>query len=230
MTTVDRPLALGELLAETVRMYGERFWAAIGIGAVVAGAFLVAILTHWAIQIVVVPSAFAACYAAAARVVSGDDFSEAWAQVAVRAGELLALAGVVALPLVLGLLELGYLFLLPAAGWLAFAGFSIPVVMLEREGGLHGVFGRIAYGLDRAMALARVEYLHAVGVAAALMIATLLIGIVLSVTLAGFADNSGVAAAILVQLVLAPFFFFGLSILYFEQKARAVSSPRPRKT
>lgn len=227
MTAVDRPLGLGELLAETVRLYGERFWAALGIGAVVAGTFLVAILAHWAIQMVVVPASFAACFAAASRLASGDPFSEAWAQVAVRAIELVALAGVVALPLVLGFLELSYLFLLPAAAWLGFTSFSIPVVMLEREAGLHGAFGRIAYALDRAMTLARVEYLHAVGVAAALMVATLLCGFVLAIALAGFAENGGVAAAALAQLVLGPFFFLGLAILYFEQKARAVSS-RPR--
>jgi hypothetical protein len=34
-------------------------------------------------------------------------------------------------------------------------------------------------------------------------------------------------AVLLAQIVLAPLFFLGLSILYFEQKARAVSS-RPR--
>ena len=44
--------------------------------------------------------------------------------------------------------------------------------------------------------------------------------------LEGFADNGGLAATTLVQIVLAPFFFLGLSVLYFEQKARALY-PRP---
>jgi hypothetical protein len=34
----------------------------------------------------------------------------------------------------------------------------------------------------------------------------------------------------LTQVVLAPFFFFGLSVLYFEQNARALSSPREQQT
>jgi hypothetical protein len=42
----------------------------------------------------------------------------------------------------------------------------------------------------------------------------------------GFADNGQVIATALVQVVLAPFFFIGLSVLYYEQQARAaVSSP-----
>ena len=40
--TVDHPLKLGELLGETVRLYGERLWAAAGIGAFLGGAVLVA--------------------------------------------------------------------------------------------------------------------------------------------------------------------------------------------
>jgi hypothetical protein len=39
---VDRPLKLGEFLAETVRLYGERLWAAAGIGAFLGGAVLAA--------------------------------------------------------------------------------------------------------------------------------------------------------------------------------------------
>ncbi len=50
-------------------------------------------------------------------------------------------------------------------------------------------------------------------------------GQLLVALLRGFADNGGLAATALVQIVLAPFFFLGLSVLYFEQKARAVSSP-----
>ena len=105
-------------------------------------------------------------------------------------------------------------------------GFSIPVAMLERDPEVTNPFDRIAYSLLRSIRLARAEYLHALGVIAALLMIYLLIGIVLGVALVGFADNGEVIAAALVQVVLAPFFFLGLSILYFEQRARAaVSSP-----
>ena len=98
--------------------------------------------------------------------------------------------------------------------------------MLERDPDVKNAFDRIAFSLLRSIRLARVEYLHALGVVAALIIVYLVLGIVLAVGLVGFADNGQVIATALIQVVLAPFFFIGLSVLYYEQQARAaVSSP-----
>ena len=225
MSPPERPLPLGELFAETIRIYGERTRAAFGLGAVVAGSFLLARVVPSLLEVLVVALAFTAVYGAAARIVSGDSFAEAWAQVGVRAPVLVVLTFVVAVPFALAV---GYLLLIVLAVlWLALAGFSIPAAMLEREGNPEGVFGRIAYALDRSLRLARVEYLHAAGVVAALVIAYVVFSIVIGIALVGFADNGETVAAALVQLVLAPFFFLGLSVLYYEQRARAaVSSPR----
>ena len=224
MSPPDRPLMLGELLSETVRIYTARPWAAIGLGVVEGGAFLLTRATPDLLDALVLAAAFAIIYGAAARLVSGDTFMEAWAQVGLRAPTLVVLTFVVAVPAVIAL---QYLFLLViGALWLALVGFSIPVAMLERDPEVTNPFDRIAYSLLRSIRLARAEYLHALGVIAALLMIYLLIGIVLGVALVGFADNGEVIAAALVQVVLAPFFFLGLSILYFEQRARAaVSSP-----
>jgi hypothetical protein len=221
----DRPLPLGEVIAETIRLYSERPRAALGLGAVVAGAFLLARVVPTLLEVLVIALAFTAVYGAAARIVSGDSFGEAWAQVGVRAPALVILTFVVAVPFAIAV---GYLFLLVLAVlWLALSGFSIPVTMLEREGNRDGVFGRIAYALDRSLRLARVEYLHAAGIVAALVIAYVLLSVLIGAALVGFADNGKVVAAALVQLVLAPLFFLGLAVLYYEQRARAaVSSPR----
>jgi hypothetical protein len=54
------------------------------------------------------------------------------------------------------------------------------------------------------------------------------LGIVLAATLVGFADNGRAVAVAIAQVILAPLFFLGLSVLYFEQKVRALSS-RPAK-
>jgi F0F1-type ATP synthase assembly protein I len=62
---------------------------------------------------------------------------------------------------------------------------------------------------------------HAFGVAAILIVITLLVGVVLAIALAGFAENGQVVAIALSQIVLSPFFFIGLTVLYFEQRARA---------
>jgi hypothetical protein len=218
-------LPLGEVIAETIRLYSERPRAALGLGAVVAGAFLLARVVPTLVEVLVVALAFTAVYGAAARIVSGDSFGEAWAQVGVRAPALVILTFVVAVPFAIAV---GYLLLLVLAVlWLALSGFSIPVTMLEREGNRDGVFGRIAYALDRSLRLARVEYLHAAGIVAALVIAYVLLSVLIGAALVGFADNGKVVAAALVQLVLAPLFFLGLAVLYYEQRARAaVSSPR----
>ena len=218
MNAIGRPLGLGELLAETIRLYGARSAAALGVGTVVAGGVLLAAALPWFGAAAVIVAVFTAAYAAAARVARGDGFREAWAQVALRAPALAALALVVVAPVVL-VLAAGSIFgLLPAAFWLGLMGFAIPVAALERA--------RPLDALRRSLVLARAEYLHATGVAAALLLSNVLLDIVLAGAVVSFARNSTVAAHALAQLVLAPLFFLGLSALYFEQKARAVSSPR----
>jgi hypothetical protein len=224
VTPPDRPLTLGEILSETVRIYTQRPWAALGIGVVVGGANLLAAVTPDLLDVLVLAFAFALTYGAAARLVSGDSFMEAWAQVGLRLPVLVVFTFVVAVPAVISLTYL-FLFVI-AAAWLAFLGFSIPVAMLERDPDVNNAFDRIAFSLLRSIRLARVEYLHALGVVAGLIIVYLVLGIALAVGLAGFADNGQAIATALTQVVLAPFFFIGLSVLYFEQRARAaVSSP-----
>jgi hypothetical protein len=224
LTTVDRPLGLGEILAETIRLYGERLWAALALGVVYTAAIAGAALVHDALYYLVAAFMVAAAYAGAVRIAVGDSFGEAWGQVAVRLPVVLVLALVVGLPFVLATSYL--VFLLIAAAWIGLVGFAVPVAMLEREGE-KSLAARIAYPLERALALARVDLLHAAGVAAALVLLNYVLAIVLGGALTGFGDNSRAVAILLAQVVLAPFFFLGLAILYFEQKARAVSS-RPR--
>jgi hypothetical protein len=226
--TVERPLGLSELLAATVHLYGSRFTAALGLGIPVAGAFLATLATPTVLDIIIVAFAFTATYAAAARVAAGDRLLEAWAQAGLRLPILLVLTVVVAVPFALAV---GQLFLLVVAvAWLALTGFSIPVAMLESDAETTSWFGRLSYALSRSVWLARVEYLHAVGIAAALVMVEIVLGIILATTLVGFADNDRTAAIAITQIVLAPFFFLGLSVLYFEQKARALSSPREPRT
>ena len=55
----------------------------------------------------------------------------------------------------------------------------------------------------------------------------LLLGPVIAVLLTGFADNGRLAATVIANGVVGPFFFLGLSLLYFEQKARKALSGAP---
>jgi hypothetical protein len=226
VATIERPLALGEVLAETVRFYGERFWAAVGLGAVVVGGFLLLVLVRSDVPgIAILAVAFTAVYAAAARLVGGDGFTEAWAQTALRAPVLVVLSAVVSVPLALGVFGDPILILF-SAFWLAFSGFAIPVAVLERSTAGDGWLQRLGHAMSRSLELARVNYVHAAGVVATLLIVYHLLGQLLAASLSGFAENAGLGAFLLTQLVLAPFFFLGLAVLYFEQNARAVSSRR----
>ena len=213
---IDRPLALGDVVAEAVRIYGARIWAALGLGAVVGAAFLVVAVTPRGVGIAAVSLAITLAYAAAARLVSGDRFLEAWAQVGLRLPVLLVLTLIVSLPFAVAVSYL--ILLLAGAAWLALVGFSIPVAVLEPGG--------LGHALRRSLTLARAEYLHALGVTAALLVIVLLVGIILAGALVAFAENERIGAVVLTQVVLSPLFFLGLAVLYFEQSARALSSPR----
>jgi hypothetical protein len=224
---IDRPLKLGELLAETVRLYGERLFAMAGIGALLAGAIvLVGVVEHLLVVIAVVAPAFTVCYAVAARVALGDPAVEAWAQVGLRAAVLAPLTIIVSLPFVLGNVDV--LILVFSVAWLSFVGLAIPVAMVERAPNGTSWFGQIGFSVTRATDLARVEFLHVLGICAALTVIYALLGPILGVLLTGFAENGGLAARALSNGVLGPFFFLGLSVLYFEQRARALSSPQPK--
>lgn len=220
--TIDRPLALSELLAEAVRLYGHRFTAAIGLGLPTGAAFLATLATPLALDIVILAIVFTASFAVAARLTAGDPFWEAWAQTGVRLPTLAVLTVVVAVPFAVAVTQL--FLLVPAVAWLGLMGFSIPVAMLEQDPQARNWFERVGFTLSRSVALARVELLHAIGIAAALFLVDVVLGIVLASALVGFADNGREIAVAIAQVILAPLFFLGLSVLYFEQRARALSS------
>lgn len=215
---------LGELISETIRIYTQRPWAAIGMGLVVGGADLLAAMTPDLLDVLLIALAVTAVFAGASRLVSGDTFGEAWAQVALRSPVLLVLTFVVTVPALIAIPI--YFLLIIGALWVALMGFSIPVAMLEHDPEVRNAFDRIAHSLLRSIQLARVEYLHALGVFAALLMIYVVVAFALGAALVGFADNGAHVAGALVRVVLAPFVFIGLSVLYFDQRARAaVSSP-----
>ena len=225
MSPPDRPLKLGEILAETVSIYGERLRAAIGLGLVYAVVVVAASLVHLAVSYVVAALMFTMASGVAVRLVAGDTFREGWAQVLVRFPVILILAVVVGVPFALAS-YLSVLFIL-VAFWLGLTVFAVPAAMVEQTRASGGAFQVVSYALERTLTLAKVDYLHATGVVAALLIINVVFNVLIAGLLIGLADNETRIAAALVQVVLAPFFFLGLSVLYFEQRARAaVSSGR----
>ena len=225
---LDRPLRLGEVLAETTRLYGARIWAAVGLGVVTAGTFILGLVLPTAAAIALLALSLAVCWAAATRLVAGDSFGEAWAQVAVRMPVLLVLTAVATVPFALALSQQLVLVIF-AVGWLAGTGFAIPAAVMEKPAEPLDFFHRLGWLLRRSIELARAEFLHAVGVMSALVILYLFLSTILFGALRGFAEQADVAAAAIAQAVLAPFFFLGFAVLYFEQRARALSSRGGRR-
>ncbi len=220
----DRPLRLGEVFAETVRLYGERIWAALGLGLVTALAFVAGLFVHPIGVAIILSIAITGCWAAATRILGGDDFGAAWRVVAAHALPLLVFTFVATLPFALALSQL--VLIVVAVAWLAAIGFTIPVSVAEEPPEGLDLLHRLGFDLRRSIELARAEYLHAVGVIAALVLLYILLSIILIGALQGFAENGEVAAVAIAQVVLAPFFYLGLAVLYFDQRARAISSGR----
>jgi hypothetical protein len=229
VTTLDveirKPLRLGEVIAAAVRIYGGRPLEFLALGLLQGAALVATVWLPFVADLVIVALAFGFAFAIVVRLVVGDSFGQA-----VRCS--LGLAAVVAtLGLVVGMpfsFAASFLvFLIVAAAWLGLSAFAIPAAMVEAPSD-PSYAGRVASALRRTVELARAEYIHAFGVAAILIVITLLFGIVLSLALFSFAENGRIVAVALSQIVLSPFFFIGLTVLYFDQQARADERGRGR--
>jgi hypothetical protein len=222
LSPTERPLRLGEVFAETIRVYGERIWFAFGLGVCVAAVIsIAAVIQNDAVTVAVFTWMFAAVFAIAVRYISGDSPGAALRLVGARAPVLFVLGLVVTLPLTIGVFD--PLIGLVVAFWMGVVGFAIPVAVTEDVSG--GFVDRLARALRRSYLIGRLAYFHAVGVVAAFVIVYGVLGRMLVEALGGFADNGLVAAVLITEGFLLPFFFLGLSVLFFEQRSRAISSP-----
>ena len=100
-----------------------------------------------------------------------------------------------------------------------------PVVVLEQL--------PVRQAFRRAVALARADYVHALGSLCTLVIIYFLMRLGLFFLLRGGSLNSERVAAFLADVVISPLLFLGAALLYFDQAARAArgvgSAPRPRR-
>jgi hypothetical protein len=114
------------------------------------------------------------------------------------------------------------LYILPAVAWLALVGLAVPVVVSENVG--------VAAALRRAFALARADYVHALGSLATLLLVFGLTRLMLAVLLRSQGETTDRIAAFLADLVLSPILYLGAALLYYDQAARLLDSSRPRRT
>jgi hypothetical protein len=205
---------VGQLVAETLRLYGAAFWRALPLGLGVAVADqLVRDLTFGAqvLALLAFSPLFTLSFAAAAVVVSGRNPPLGRWVTAVALGTLAFAPAAFLLPW----------FALAAFAWLALVGLVVPVTMIEST--------PVGSAFPRAFRLARADYVHALGSLATLGILFFVTRLMLALLLRDAGDQAERIAIFLADLVLAPVVFLGSVLLYIDQVARLESPRRPRK-
>jgi hypothetical protein len=208
---------VGQLVAETIRLYGARFWRALPLGLPIAVLDQLELGRSNEARIALF-LAFAPLLALA------FTYASALAGQAEPTWRRLAVATAIGTAVLLPVSLLFTWFVLIAAIYLAFVGLAVPVAVLEGAGPRRA--------LRRAVELGRADYVHALGSIAALVIVFFLSRQLLVVLLHGQADEAIRVAIFLADVVLAPMLLLGTALLYFDQAARAdAGSPEraPRK-
>jgi len=210
---------VGQLVAESIRLYGARFWPslALGIGPALIG--VAAAELHGVARVLVVigvgPLVLAASYAGAVALVRPIGRGR-------YVGVALAAGYVAFLPVCVSRLWIFPGIYLVALAWLALVGLSVPAALVERRG--------YADALRRGVQLARADYVHALGSLATLAITIFLTGLVIFFSLREGSGQALRIAAVLAFIVLAPLFVLGAAVLYVDQAARVESGgPRARR-
>jgi hypothetical protein len=206
----ERPA--GQLVGETLKLYGRTFWRSLGLGLPAAAAFAVPQLLDGTPFLVATPllvaTLFAVSYVGAVAIAAGSripvlrPFVAGW---------------LVFLPFQFLLL----IFVLPGLAWLAAVGLVVPVLALER------LPWRDAF--VRAYRLARADFPHALGSLAALFIVGFITWTTMTFLLRDFGEQGATTASVIAVAVIAPVFFLGLAMLYFDQEARENAKRVPRR-
>jgi hypothetical protein len=204
---------VGQLVAESLKLYARGFWIALPLGLPLAVADAASVrrsLAERIVLLVVAAPAFTAAYVwASALAASIRPSRETWLR-ALLVGTLAFVPAAVFFPW----------FALLSVAWLALVGLVVPVIVVE------DVPPRSA--IRRAVALCRIDYVHALGSLATLVIVFALTRFVLVFLLREQADNTLRVAIFLADLIISPVVFLGAALLYFDQAARVGSSTRER--
>jgi hypothetical protein len=205
---------VGQLVAESIRLFGGNFVRALPIGLVVAGinqATLGLGRIPTGIVLLLAGPVFTLAYAYATQLVSGVHASAGAWVVSLVAGTLVWAPAALLFPW----------FALAAVLWLGLVGLAVPAAMVERTS--------VTDSLRRGLALGRVDYLHAAGSLATVVILFVLVRLGLALLLESQADNTVRTALFLADTVLAPMLFLGGAVLYGDQEARLRSREERRE-
>lgn len=197
---------IGQLVAETIRLYRDHFWRALVLG--IAPALLLVASAEWkshlALTILVVVSAVvnSAVYVAACVIVI----------------DLQPERRVLLTAFLVGLVVWLPAFFIPVV-WFAAFGLAVPAALAERVD--------YAEALRRGWRLFRADVVHAFFGVLALVAVTFLTGAVLFVLLRAGSQQGIRVAAGLASLVLSPILYLGAALLYVDQRARLDRVPAP---
>ena len=210
---------VGQLVAETIRLYGDRFWPALvlGLGLAILDAVVVPLpdLVQFAVAAGAGEVLMTASFIGASLIVSGVRPTRR----AVWNGFLcgfLVWPPAALLPLAFAFFGNIYValigFALPSLAWLAYVGLSVPVAVIERVG--------VRAAIGRGVELARADYVHVLGSLTTLVFVYFLTREMLFFLLRGTAGNEAYVAAFLADAVISPMLFLGSALLYVDQTAR----------
>jgi hypothetical protein len=209
---------VGQTVAETIRLYGDRFWPSIALGLGPAILFAVVQPLPSVLQLPIAAGAgsvlMTASYIGACVIVGGPAPRHAiWNGFIVG---FVIWPTVALLPLLFAATGSVWITLigpfLPILLWLAYIGLAVPAAVIER------LDYRVA--LARGIELARTDYVHVLGTLVTLVIAYHLTGGVLFLLLHGSSKLQLGIAGFLATVVISPMIFLGSALVYFDQVAR----------
>ncbi len=201
---------VGQLVAESIRLYGNHFWRVLPLGLAFAAINQVSAGQRTGTQALILLAAaplLSLAYVVACLISHETERSRGLIARAFLAGTI-AFVPVPFLVLV---------FVLPGVAWLALVGLVVPAILYEDLS--------VRAGFARSVQLARADYIHALGSLATLVIVFVLTRLVLVLLLHGQAETTSRIAAFLADLVISPVILVGAALLYFDQAARVRYSP-----
>jgi hypothetical protein len=202
---------VGQLIAESLKLYGDHLWTSLALGLSVMVINQITAGHETLYQALVLAAGaplMAASFVGASAIVGGVRPS------AGDAARAIVVGAIVFVPAAF----LTLLYVLPAVAWLALVGLVVPVLVIERPS--------TTDALRRAIELARADYVHAVASLATLVILFGLVKLTLILLLRDLGDAGERAALGLGDLVVSPLLFLGGALLYVDQAARVSSRGR----
>jgi hypothetical protein len=207
-----RPAALppgertvGQLIAESIRLYGARFWAVIPLGLPLAGEHVASLGQSVAVQTLLLWAfgpVLTAAYVYACTLTSAE----------LPPRRFLISAYLVGLIVFLPFPVLLRLYVLPGLALFGLLGLAVPAAVVEGLG--------VRAALRRGWQLGRADVVHAIGGMATLALVYAVSRLALLVLLHTQGQQAQNVAGVLADLVLSPLMFIGATLLYVDQAAR----------